>query len=121
MPSKLDQYTVTKTLGKGASAVVKLGTTSDGKRVALKIFDKQNPKNTQKALNALKNEVDSFRLLNHPYMVNLIDFKEHAIWVKPDGNVAVAFMALELIEGGELFDYVALKAFSVPTCRYYFK
>lgn len=121
MPSKLDQYTITKTLGKGASAIVKLGSTSDGKRVALKIFDKQNPKNTKKALDALKNEVDSFRLLKHPYMVNLIDFKEHAIWVKSDGNIAVAYMALELIEGGELFDYVALKAFNVSTCRYFFR
>lgn len=45
-------------------------------------------------------------------MVNLIEFKEHAIWVKAEGSVPVAYMALELIEGGELFDYVALKHFS---------
>lgn len=53
-------------------------------------------------------------------MVNLIEFKEHAIWVKADGNTPCAYLALELIEGGELFDYVAIKRFDVPTCRYYF-
>lgn len=30
-------------------------------------------------------------------------------------------MALELITGGELFDYVALKAFPIEVCRYYFQ
>jgi hypothetical protein len=55
-------------------------------------------------------------------MVKLVDFKEHAVWVKSDGRqVPVAYMALELITGGELFDYVAIKAFPVDVCRYYFK
>ena len=120
MPSKLDHYTLTKTLGAGISATVKLGHAADGTRVALKIFDKGNPNNTNKALTALKTEVDVFKNLDHPYMVNLIEFKEHAVWVKAEGSVTVAYMALELIEGGELFDYVALKHFSPAVCRYYF-
>ena len=105
MPSKLDHYTLTRTLGQGVSAVVKLGQSSDGSKVALKIFDKQNPNNTKKALDALKTEVEIFKKLNHPYMVKLIEFKEHAVWVRSEGNIAVAYIALELIEGGELFAF----------------
>jgi hypothetical protein len=30
-------------------------------------------------------------------------------------------MALELISGGEFFDFVAIKAFSEEVSRYYFK
>ena len=43
--------------------------------------------------------------------------------VKKDGQVVpVAFLAMESINGGELFDYVAhTGAFSEPVCRYFFK
>ena len=41
--------------------------------------------------------------------------------VKSNGEqVRVAYIAFELMEGGELFDYVALKHFDQPTCRYVF-
>ena len=54
-------------------------------------------------------------------MVGLYEFKEDAVLVKSNGTqVRVAYMALELLEGGELFDYVALKNFDQPTCRYVF-
>jgi hypothetical protein len=54
-------------------------------------------------------------------MVRLYEFKEDAVLVKSNGTqVRVAYMALELMEGGELFDYVALKHFDQPTCRYVF-
>lgn len=44
------------------------------------------------------------------------------MWVKSDGKqVPVAYMALELITGGELFDFVAQGAFSEQICRFYFK
>lgn len=122
MPSTLDHYTCIKTLGSGISAKVKLGQTADGKRYALKIYDKSNPSNSAKALETLEKETSSYQKLKHPYMVNLIDFKDHAIWNKSDGRqIPVAYMVLELLEGGELFDYVALKQFPVDICRYYFQ
>ena len=41
--------------------------------------------------------------------------------VKSNGEqVRVAYAALELMEGGEIFDYVALKHFDQPICRYVF-
>lgn len=55
-------------------------------------------------------------------MVNLHAFKEHAQVKKSDGTVQnCAYMVLELIEGGELFDYVAIGKFSPEVCRYYFQ
>jgi serine/threonine protein kinase len=122
MPYTIDTYTCEKTLGSGISAKVKLARAADGTRVALKVFDKTNPQNSAKAIETLKNEADVYKNLNHPYMVKLLDFKEHAIKTRSDGTqVPVAYMALELITGGELFDFVALKPFSVEICRYYFK
>jgi serine/threonine protein kinase len=55
-------------------------------------------------------------------MVRLIDFKTDSVQKKSDGReVPIAYMVLELITGGELFDFVALKRFSPKVCRYYFK
>jgi serine/threonine protein kinase len=122
MPSTIDEYKCIKQLGKGISAVVQLAQLPDGRKFALKIFDKSNPHNSARAMETLRQEVATYQGLNHPYMVNLVAFKPDAKWVKSDGRqLDVAYMALELISGGELFDYVALKRFSPSVCRYYFK
>ena len=113
MPAKIDSYTCSRTLGEGISAKVKLATTPEGQKVALKVFDKANPINTAEALITLQKEVDVYKNLNHPYMVKLIGFNAHATKVRGDGSkVPVAYMALELINGGELFYFIDLKAFS---------
>ena len=43
MPSQLDNYVCTETLGKGSYGKVKLATDETGKRVAIKIFKMDNP------------------------------------------------------------------------------
>ncbi len=122
MPSQVDQYICTKTLGSGVSAKVKLATDTKGTYVAIKIFDKSNLSNCSKVLSTLKHEIDVYKNLDHPYMVRLLDYKENAILVKSDGKqVQVAYIVMELIPGGELFDYVAIRAFSTEVSRYYFK
>jgi serine/threonine protein kinase len=78
--------------------------------------------NSETALQTIRTEVNILKALNHPYMVRLIDFKEDAILVKANGTPKrVAYMVLELIKGGELFDYVALEYFDHKICRFYFK
>jgi len=55
-------------------------------------------------------------------MVRLLAFKEDAEQIKSNGKrVKVAYMVLELITGGELFDFVALEHFNEKTSRYFFK
>ena len=73
-----------------------------------------------KELDAELNVLEKLKL-SHPNIVRLFDFKQDALMVKSNGEqVRVAYIALELMEGGELFDYVALKHFDQPTCRYVF-
>jgi len=59
--------------------------------------------------------------LKHPNIVQCIEFKLDAVKVKADGRkIPIAYIAMELVEGGELFDYVALKPFKPEICRFYF-
>jgi serine/threonine protein kinase len=87
MPSKLDNYVCTKTLGSGISAKVKFATDqTTGQKVALKIFDKSLPANNVKVMETIRKEVEVYSTLNHPYMVRLLCFKEDAMWVKGKGQ-----------------------------------
>ena len=53
----------------------------------------------------------------------MLDYSKEAFLEKEDQSKSpVVFIALELAEGGELFDYVALTgAFNERTCRFYFR
>ena len=61
--------------------------------------------------------------LNHPNIVNLIEYSKEAFVEKSNGTkYPVICIGLELAAGGELFDYVALGgAFSEKVCRFYFR
>ena len=61
--------------------------------------------------------------LNHPNIVNMIDYASEAFVEKSDGRkVPVICIALELATGGELFDYVATGgAFNERVSRFYFR
>ena len=50
MPSKIDNYTLLKTLGAGVTAKVKLAEDQNGKQYALKIFEISNPSVTSKTI-----------------------------------------------------------------------
>jgi serine/threonine protein kinase len=56
-------------------------------------------------------------------LVKLFNVQKNAVYTHKDGHeTPVAYIAQELITGGELFDYVAnTGAFSPPICRFYFK
>lgn len=69
MPSQIDEYTCHQTLGSGISAKVKLAINPQGHRFAIKIFDKANPQNSAQSLKTLKQEVEVYKNLKHPYMV----------------------------------------------------
>lgn len=54
--------------------------------------------------------------------MQLINFKEDAIWKKSGGREErVAYMVLEFVNGGELFDYVSIAPFKANIVRAYFK
>ncbi len=123
MTSTIDQYTLGRTLGSGFSAKVKLGQTPDGNEVAVKIFRLDNPEFNKRAFQLLKDEVQSVQTLEHKHVVKYFEFKENAVWNKKNGQqVPVAYIASELVSGGELFDYVANSGpFGEKIVRYYAK
>jgi len=54
--------------------------------------------------------------------MRLLGYNFDAVRIKSSGTQQrVAYVATELLPGGELFDFVALKAFTEPVCRFYFK
>jgi serine/threonine protein kinase len=94
-----------------------------GNKSAIKILKKQDPRVDANFLNLLMTEVETMAKLSHPNIVNMYEYSKDAFVEKEDGSkYPVVCIALELAEGGELFDYVALGgAFNERTCRYYFR
>ena len=124
MPSQLGNYTLLRTLGSGANSKVKLGQHKDTKNFfAIKILKKGNPNMDSKFLELVMTEVETMSKLQHPNIVNLIEYSKDANVEKEDGTKQpVICIALELATGGELFDYVALTGrFQEDVARYYFK
>lgn len=71
----------------------------------------------------LQTEVGVLKGLSHPNIVNLIQVNESGVYVGSKGDQKkVAYVALELVTGGELFDWVSNSGeFSEDVARYYFK
>ena len=115
MTATIDDYIIGRTLGKGGSCEVKEATQPDGTKVALKIFKEDK-------IYLCENEVLMTRDLNHPFLVKFYGSNPDAVYTNKKGiKTRVAYIAQELISGGELFDYVNQGAFSPQICRYYFK
>ena len=90
----LDDYNITKTLGSGFSAKVKLAHKSDGSEYAIKIFDLSNTQNNTRFMNLLKGEVEATMRLNHKHIVKYHEFNEACILKKTNGKEAtVAYIA----------------------------
>jgi serine/threonine protein kinase len=116
----IGQYRILKTLGTGASCKVKLAedTLNGNKRVAVKIMN-ENIGEAEKSL--LYTEINTMQCLNHKNIVKYLECG-HKEYTKPSGNRAVSYIALELAEAGELFDFVANTGrFSEKVSRHYFK
>lgn len=92
-------YTLSRTLGQGSFATVKLAVCkADKTKWAVKVIEKKslNPEDEK----ALKTEVDILGCLNHP---NIVQLKETF------NSSACFYMVMELCTGGELFDKIVTK------------
>ena len=124
MPSQLGKYTLARTLGSGANSKVKLGVDkATGRHYAVKILKKGNPNLDAKFLELVMTEVHTMSTLNHPNIVNLIEYGKDGVVEKSNGTKeAVIYIVLELATGGELFDYVATTGrFNEQIARFYFR
>jgi len=74
-------------------------------------------------MKTLKKEIEILAQLKHPNIVNLLEFHESIDYVKKNGqSYKVVAIFMELVPGGELFEYVADSGrFSEETARTYFR
>ncbi len=94
-----EKYTTGDILGQGSYSVVKLGKRlSDGKRVAVKIVSRNRLLREDEL--SLRIEVEVLMSLNHPNIVQALDFFEESDYF---------YVVLEYLEGGELFERLMQK------------
>ena len=117
MPTTLNQYTLGRTLGSGVSCKVKLAKDAAGTRYAIKIIHSE-----ESFQELIDTEVQALAQLQHENIVRLVEVNQGQQVNPKKGSKLVKFIVLELIGGGELFDFVALGGrLSEPQARYYFK
>lgn len=91
-------YRLGRTLGQGTYGKVKWGiNTVTGQEVAVKIMKPQELKDKSD----IEREINILKLLKHPNIVDLYD-----VIHDNDGRI---YLVLELITGGELFDYIVAR------------
>ena len=116
MPTTLGKYQLGKTLGSGVSCKVKLARDSDNRRYAIKIL-----KSDDMFIDLIKAEVETLKKLHHANIVNLVEVSKGNMNNPKKGSKNVEYIVLELVSGGELFDFVANSGrFPEPVARYFF-
>ena len=92
--AKIGPYNITKKLGSGFSATIRLAHTDDGTSYALKIFDLRKEGNDDKFLKLIQEEVQATIGLKNKHIVNYFEFNEKAEYVKNNGDsYPVAYIA----------------------------
>ena len=117
MPTTLnDHYILGRTLGSGVSCKVKLAKDDAGARYAIKILHSE-----QTFQELIQTECEALRNLEHPNIVRLIEVGQGLQKNPKKGQKEVKYIVLELVSGGELFDFVALGGrLTEPQARYFF-
>mmetsp|Transcript_19884 Transcript_19884/g.40215 ORF Transcript_19884/g.40215 Transcript_19884/m.40215 type:complete len:144 (+) Transcript_19884:156-587(+) len=115
-PELLD-YIVGKTLGKGLTSTVKLGThKKTGKKVALKILKLEKLHGNLKYMQAMEADIAALLKIKHPNVLNLLQADLNAKM----GEKNCPVMVLELAENWELMDYLmytGVRICSPISCR----
>jgi len=71
----------------------------------------------------LQKEIDILSQLKHTNIVNMVEFHKSVDYVKKNGaSYKVVAIVMELVSGGEVFDYVKITGrFSEEIARIYFR
>lgn len=97
-PKSIGLYKLGRTLGEGTYGKVKLGThIYTGQEVAIKIMRPHETNNRAE----VDREISILKLLKHPNIVQLFEVIED--------DTGRIFLVLELVAGGELFDYIVAR------------
>jgi serine/threonine protein kinase len=109
-----------KILGKGGFGIVYYAKNKKtGKKVALKIIKSEIYDNF--SIEEIKLEVEILKELDHENLTRLLDYGTAQLKTS-NRSKEVFYVAIELANGGELFDFIALTGeFSEDVARYYFR
>ena len=123
--SHLDHFEVHRTLGKGATAKVKLVQNLVTKEFyAAKILKNESEALQARFRDVMQNEMQSLNRIAHPNVVRLIHSNENGVYTKRNlrGSYNCMYMVMDLCPNGELFDVLfKTGAFAEPVARFYFK
>ena len=110
-PIKLSDYEMGDTLGTGSFGRVKIAKDKKtGEYVAMKIMKKMEILKSKQA-DHISNEIKILSMIDHPFVITFAGFTQD------DRNL---YLALELINGGELFTYLrGVGRFTVDQARLY--
>ena len=102
-----DFYNIERVIGKGQFGEVKIARHKrTGNKVAIKMMAKANMKLVE--AQQTRREIEVMKMSKHPNVVRLVDFFEDA------DNF---YLVLELMNGGDLFDYLKARSFRLPEDR----
>jgi len=121
--SKLGDYILGRKLGSGQFSKVREGLKGSNKYAVKYLAKTGDNALTNTCLDLVINEVNVMSNLDHPNIVKLHEYSDKGVINKANGkNIPVLYLVLDLITGGELFDYVAIGGkFSEKIARHYFK
>ncbi|XP_076816512.1 serine/threonine-protein kinase BRSK1-like isoform X3 [Clavelina lepadiformis] len=111
-PHYVGPYRLDKTLGKGQTGLVKMGIhCSSGRKVAVKVVNRETLSKT--VINKVEREIAIMKLIEHPHVLGLVEVYE---------NDKYLYLILELLAGGELFDYLVKNTRLSPReARHFFR
>ena len=120
---KLGEYILGRKIGSGCSSKVREGFNKDSKYAVKYLLTTANTQKSKTCLELVFNEAKVMSQLDHPNIIKLYEFGESGVFEKSNRKqITVSYLVLELITGGELFEYVALTGrFSDRLARHYFK
>lgn len=108
--SRLDQFDIINTLGRGERSTVKLARCiHTGESVALKIFKPGNVSHKSKLLSQVRNEEKALSALDHPHALKVVSVHENGLYIRKQnkGSYACVYMVLEFCEFKDLFSLLS--------------
>lgn len=123
-PTLNGKYEFLQKLGEGNTSKVYLASMPTGHYVAVKLLSEKFLQSHKDAAQTVINEVVILQKLQHPKILQIYDFGQEGVIVKPSGSKLTnqVYIVLEFVSGGLLFDVCqSLGGLGEDCSRYFFR